>query len=490
MRFQDAARTPGRSSTPGSRRTRSSRGRGPARRRDARRAGPRAGRHERRVDRTATAGGRCSRPCSGPTADADAGDPARSEAILAASLAVADRGEQVRSQVRGALVEELTARLLARRAGRERRPPRAAHPVRRRPGGDPPVRRDRRARRRGRGVRLQVGRARHQRRRPPPARRRAVDAADEDETLAVALVVFDARRSCDVRLARQTAPHEATRARDARDARRPGRSRAVTEPRSEPARRRTASASTRPAGRAAPDVGPAAVRPGRGLASLGRCAGSPRAWYAERGLHVARPGGRGRGPRADRPSAAELIGTTRVVGWRRVWARRRTDFVDDGGLARRRGPDRLGPARRARGADADPGRVRAGLRRRADDGRAARVDLGEVPAARRALGRARSGPQELDPMDHVNNAVYADWLDEAILGDRRRGWRGDGRGPAARPARVRARRLPARRGRRCLAGRRRLVVPPVGRGRRPAPGAARTARRATSTARRTRTMTR
>ena len=35
-------------------------------------------------------------------------------------------------------------------------------------------------------------------------------AADEDEVLAVALVVFDARRSCDVRLARQTAPHEVT----------------------------------------------------------------------------------------------------------------------------------------------------------------------------------------------------------------------------------------------------------------------------------------
>ena len=49
-----------------------------------------------------------------------------SEAILAASLAVAERGEQVRSQVRGAIVEELTARLLARRVGpaavrRERR---------------------------------------------------------------------------------------------------------------------------------------------------------------------------------------------------------------------------------------------------------------------------------------------------------------------------------------------------------------------------------
>ena len=35
-------------------------------------------------------------------------------------------------------------------------------------------------------------------------------AADEDERLAVALVVFDARRSCDVRLARQTAPHDGT----------------------------------------------------------------------------------------------------------------------------------------------------------------------------------------------------------------------------------------------------------------------------------------
>ena len=31
-------------------------------------------------------------------------------------------------------------------------------------------------------------------------------AADEDERLTVALVVFDAQLSCDVRLARQTAP--------------------------------------------------------------------------------------------------------------------------------------------------------------------------------------------------------------------------------------------------------------------------------------------
>ena len=62
----------------------------------------------------------------GPAASGDAAEQARSGAILDVSLAVADRGEQVRSQVRGAIVEELTARLLARRAGtaavhRERR---------------------------------------------------------------------------------------------------------------------------------------------------------------------------------------------------------------------------------------------------------------------------------------------------------------------------------------------------------------------------------
>jgi acyl-ACP thioesterase len=30
--------------------------------------------------------------------------------------------------------------------------------------------------------------------------------------------------------------------------------------------------------------------------------------------------------------------------------------------------------------------------------------------------RVHVRPQELDPMDHVNNAVYADWVDERILG--------------------------------------------------------------------------
>jgi hypothetical protein len=130
----------------------------------------------------------------------------RSEAILAASLAVADRGEQVRSQVRGALVEELTGRLLARRVGsaavhRERRVlfdgVRAEiHPY------DVTVERDGRpeaydCKWGARGINADVL---HQ---LDDAR---THAADEDERLAVGLVVFDARRSCEVRLARQTAP--------------------------------------------------------------------------------------------------------------------------------------------------------------------------------------------------------------------------------------------------------------------------------------------
>ena len=212
MRFQDAARDARAVVYAGIQADPAGRARGDAaRRRDARPASARAGRDERRDDRprrladdvpdlVRTGGDR-------PTP----ADAARSEAILEASLAVADRGEQVRSQVRGALVEEVAApapRPAGRRGGG---PSRAADPVRWRSRGDPSVRRDRRARRDGRGLRLQVGRPWHQRGRPPPAGRRA-DARRPRRTngCAVALVVFDARRSCDVRLGRQTAPHEGT----------------------------------------------------------------------------------------------------------------------------------------------------------------------------------------------------------------------------------------------------------------------------------------
>ena len=136
---------------------------------------------------------------------------AASEAILAASLEVAERGEQARSQYRGAIVEELTQVLVGRRV-----PPTAVHRERR-------VLFD--------GVRAEIH---------PydvtvelPERAEVYDckwgarginadvlnqlddaqvhATAEGARVLVALVVFDARRSCEVRLARSSAPRGQTR---------------------------------------------------------------------------------------------------------------------------------------------------------------------------------------------------------------------------------------------------------------------------------------
>lgn len=134
------------------------------------------------------------------------GDPARdrSEAILAAALEVADRGDQARSQFRGAIIESLTERLLAQRTGpvrRERRVlfdgrPAEIHPY------DVTVEREGAGEAwdckwGARGIKAEVL---HQ---LDDARR---GAAEEGGRLLVGLVVFDARRSCEVRLVRERGP--------------------------------------------------------------------------------------------------------------------------------------------------------------------------------------------------------------------------------------------------------------------------------------------
>ena len=141
--------------------------------------------------------------------------------------------------------------------------------------------------------------------------------------------------------------------------------------------------------------------------------GFDRSWYAERGIvwlvraaEVAVV--------APIRVGAELVGTTVVVGFRRVWARRRTEFHDAAGalvswvhidwvlLDERGAPTRI-PEEFDSAFAVKPATF--GL---------ARVDLGDVPAAP-ARAEFTVRPQELDPMDHVNNAIYADWLDEAVL---------------------------------------------------------------------------
>ena len=156
----------------------------------------------------------------GQAAPAGGPERERSERILAASLEVAERGEQVRSQFRGAIVESLTEVLVRRRPG-------LGGPVPSAPAGA--VRRERRILFDGvraeihpydvtveassgaeaidckwgaRGINADVL---HQ---LDDAR---THAADEDEAIAATIVVFDAERSCAVRLERQTAPHAGTR---------------------------------------------------------------------------------------------------------------------------------------------------------------------------------------------------------------------------------------------------------------------------------------
>jgi acyl-ACP thioesterase len=141
--------------------------------------------------------------------------------------------------------------------------------------------------------------------------------------------------------------------------------------------------------------------------------GFDRAWYAEHGLTWLV---RTAAIAVDAAAlvGSELVGTTRVVGARRVWARRRTDFVDAAGelvalvnidwvlLDRRGAPTRI---------PADFDHVFGMTHEPIELGR---VDLQDEPPD--AVGSTfRVRPQELDPMDHVNNAVYADWLDEAVI---------------------------------------------------------------------------
>ena len=135
----------------------------------------------------------------------------RSESILAASLEVAGRGDQVRSQFRGAIVEAMTERLLARRV-----PASSIHRERRilfdgvvaeihpydvtveAPGAAEAYDCKWGARGISADVLHQLDDAR-------------AHAADEGGRILPVLVVFDARRSCEVRLARQTAPRTGTR---------------------------------------------------------------------------------------------------------------------------------------------------------------------------------------------------------------------------------------------------------------------------------------
>ncbi|MGI8928539.1 MAG: acyl-ACP thioesterase domain-containing protein, partial [Candidatus Limnocylindrales bacterium] len=142
--------------------------------------------------------------------------------------------------------------------------------------------------------------------------------------------------------------------------------------------------------------------------------GFDRDWYAGRGLTFL--------VRAveldivgDVQYGTELVTSTEVVGFRRVWARRRSEF---------RAPGSERPLAiaitdwvllNARGA---PSRVPAEIVDAFVDHEAnftpLRLDLPPTPAnaTAYAITVRRS---EIDPMAHVNNAAYLDYLDEQLL---------------------------------------------------------------------------
>lgn len=141
--------------------------------------------------------------------------------------------------------------------------------------------------------------------------------------------------------------------------------------------------------------------------------GFDRDWYRERGLtwlvraaelEILAPV----------PMGATIVSRTRVVGQRRVWARRRGDFLlADGTLVGWVHTDWV--MIDARGALTRIPAIFADVFRIPEtSGQIGRVALPPVPdgTPRHAFAVR---PQELDPMDHANNAVYLDWLEEALL---------------------------------------------------------------------------
>lgn len=162
--------------------------------------------------------------------------------------------------------------------------------------------------------------------------------------------------------------------------------------------------------------------------------GFDRPWYAERGLAW-----------VVRAVELEVLGpvpmghtlrvSTAVVGHRRIWARRRGECrLADGAVAATVTTDWVLLDARGRIVRIPPefGVVFSNPEVSSD---ISRVEAVPAPADCATLA-IRVRPQDLDPMDHVNNAVYLDWLEEALGAAGRDATRDDG-ATAALPRSIR-----------------------------------------------------
>jgi acyl-ACP thioesterase len=156
--------------------------------------------------------------------------------------------------------------------------------------------------------------------------------------------------------------------------------------------------------------------------------GFDRGWYAQRGL-----GWVVRGVELELREPIRMGGTLRVstavVGHRRIWARRLGECrLADGRLAARVTTDWVLLDARNRVVRI-PDDFGVAFMNPEIKGEILRVPVPDEPPASSARLGVR--PSDLDPLDHVNNAVYVDWLEEALDGA---GW---GRSAAAGPRTLR-----------------------------------------------------
>ena len=142
--------------------------------------------------------------------------------------------------------------------------------------------------------------------------------------------------------------------------------------------------------------------------------GFDRTWYTERGrwwvvraveLEVLEP----------IPMGHTLRLATAVLGHRRIWARRRGEFrLADGSVAAVATTDWVIVDGRGRIVRI-PGDFGEAFPNPELDGEIIRVSPPPAPPAASSLV-LDVRPQDLDPMGHVNNAVYLDWIEEVVAG--------------------------------------------------------------------------
>jgi acyl-CoA thioesterase FadM len=140
--------------------------------------------------------------------------------------------------------------------------------------------------------------------------------------------------------------------------------------------------------------------------------GFDRDWYTSRGLAwVVRAAELG--IVAPVPLGTTVAVTTRISGFRKVWARRRTEaFLADGTLAMWGHTDWVMTDHRGM-----PGRVPpefpAVFATPPPPFEPGRIPLPPTPSDAVST-ETRVRPQDVDPMGHVNNAAYIDYLEEAM----------------------------------------------------------------------------